>query len=180
MEGFDHLLNWELKVGSHRFPGPDGGTCINEAALTAAGFKYQPIRCVDQMPECFSRPICRLAMELNDQASDTDRQRLLPYVTRLACADTPEIESQREDYILRHTCGYFLLPFYVGLEVLEGALAIGRQADPLEPDEVQTRIEAARARKSRPAFPTPPTSDPDTPFFSKAKGWLTMEAEPAA
>jgi hypothetical protein len=29
MEGFDHLLNWKLKAGSHPFPGEDGGTCIN-------------------------------------------------------------------------------------------------------------------------------------------------------
>jgi hypothetical protein len=35
MEGFDHLLNWKLKAGSHPFPGKDGGTCINEAARSA-------------------------------------------------------------------------------------------------------------------------------------------------
>src|SRR3712207_4645436 len=110
MHTFDHLLNWELKAGSHPFPGPDGGTCINEAALVAAGFKYQPIRYIDQMPTCFSRPICRFAMELNDQATDKNRQRLLPYVTRLACAHAPEIEKQRADYIQRHARGYFLLP----------------------------------------------------------------------
>ena len=34
-------------------------------------------------------------MQLNDQASDEERQQLLPFVTRLACADTPEIEHQR-------------------------------------------------------------------------------------
>ena len=48
------------------------------------------------MPECFSRPICKLAMRLNDYAAtDAERQRLLPYVTRLACADTPEVEAKR-------------------------------------------------------------------------------------
>ena len=26
MDGFDHILNWTLQVGSHPFPGPDGGT----------------------------------------------------------------------------------------------------------------------------------------------------------
>lgn len=144
MEGFDHLLNWKLKAGSHCFPGPDGGTCINEAALVAAGFAYQPIRYETDMPECFSRPICCLAMELNDQASDEDRQRLLSFVTRLACADTPDIERQREDYILRHTSDCVRLSFGVGLKALEGALAIGRQADPLGPDEVQTRMDEAR------------------------------------
>src|SRR5215207_5781073 len=103
MDGFDHILNWKLRHGSHRFPGRDGGTCINEAALVAAGFEYRPIRRVEDMPECFSRPICRLAMQLNDIASNARRQRLLPFVALLACADTPEIESA---YIEAHTPGF--------------------------------------------------------------------------
>jgi hypothetical protein len=78
-ENFEHIINWKLKLGSHPFPGKDGGTCINEAALVAAGFDYRPIRQVEEMPVCFSRPICRLAMHLNDQADDTERQRLLPF-----------------------------------------------------------------------------------------------------
>ena len=93
MEGFDHILNWKLKAGSHKFPGKDGGTCINEAAMIAAGFAYRPIRQVEDMPDCFSRPICRLAMQLNDDATDEERQRLLPFVTRLACADTPAVRG---------------------------------------------------------------------------------------
>jgi hypothetical protein len=40
MELFDNILNWKLKQGSHTFPGKDGGTCINEAAVVAAGFPY--------------------------------------------------------------------------------------------------------------------------------------------
>src|SRR5918998_1144926 len=99
MDGFDHILNWKLKRGSHPFPGKDGGTCINEAAVVAAGFPYQSVRRVETMPACFSRPICRLAMWLNDEATDEERQRLLPYVTRLACADTREVEPQRAAYI---------------------------------------------------------------------------------
>ncbi len=96
MEGFDHILNWKLKAGSHQFPGKDGGTCINEAAVVAAGFRYRPVRWVEEMPTCFSRPICRLALRLNDQATDTERQRLMLFVTRLACADTATIERQRQ------------------------------------------------------------------------------------
>jgi len=199
METFDHLLNWMLKVGSHPFPGPDGGTCVNEAALVAAGFPYRPIRTVEQMPDCFSRPICRLALWLNDKANDQDRQRLLPYVTRLACADTKKVEQAREAYIRRHA-GYDYdhqpgydcltgmpfskaagLSFNKGLEVLEGALAIGRQADPLGHQEVQRRIDAARAGESKPAKAAAPGADRDKPFFAKAKSWLTAkEKEPAA
>src|SRR5215211_5695984 len=99
MDAFDHILHWKLTHGSHPFPGKEGGTCINEAAIVAAGFEYQPVRKVEDMPECFSRPICKLAMQLNDHATDAERQRLLPYVTRLACADTPEVEAKRAAFI---------------------------------------------------------------------------------
>src|SRR3712207_3332535 len=164
MDGFDHILNWKLKRGSHRFPGPDGGTCINEAALVAAGFKYRPIRSAQDMPACFSRPICHLAMRLNDEASDTERQRLLPFVTRLACADTPEVERERACYIGSHTARRFT--FQEGVEVLEGALAIGRQADVLAPDEVKTRMDGVQGRA------TTATSVADSPLFSKIKSWF--------
>ena len=169
MEGFDHLLNWKLKAGSHPFPGKEGGTCINEAALVAAGFAYKPIRTVDDMPDCFSRPICRLAMLLNDEADDDDRQRLLPFVTRLACADTAEVEHARAAYIaLRMTCR---MSFQSRLEVLEGALAIGRQADLFPPEEVRARMDAVQKRA------TTPMSIPDTPLFAKIKGWFGTKGE---
>ena len=181
MEGFDHILNWKLQRGSHQFPGKDGGTCINEAALVAAGFPYQPIRRPEDMPACFSRPICRLAMMLNDGANDTQRQRLLPFVTRLACADTPEVERARAAYIARHTERNF--SFQKELEVLKGALAIGRQADALAVEDVRGRMDDARSRapevEPAAAKPVPPT---DTRLFSKLKSWFgaAKAAEPTA
>jgi hypothetical protein len=158
MDGFDHILNWKLKEGSHQFPGKDGGTCINEAAIVAAGFEYRPVHSVHGMPDCFSRPICELAMRLNDNASDTERQRLLPYVTRLACADIPEVEAKRAAFIKSQklTAWPFdrglnvtAYPFDHGLKVLECALAIGRQADTLGIDTVKTRMEEVQSRSSR-------------------------------
>ena len=153
MDTFDHLLNWKLKRGSHRFPGEDGGTCINEAALVAAGFEHTSVHAASDMPACFSRPICQLAMFLNDNSTDDQRQRLLPYVTRLACADTPEVEELRATYIRECICNYdyYGVTFDQGLEVLEGALAIGRQADPLGPDDVRARLHDARVRPRMPA-----------------------------
>jgi hypothetical protein len=59
MDDFDHILNWKLKAGSHPFPGKDGGTCINEAALVAAGFEYRPVRRVEDMPERTCRSASR-------------------------------------------------------------------------------------------------------------------------
>src|SRR3954469_22250095 len=148
MDSFDHILNWKLKRGSHTFPGQDGGTCINEAAIVAAGFVYQPVRSVHDMPQCFSRPICALAMQLNDEASDEERQQLLPFVTRLACADTPTVEQEREAYITARR--RWRLPFRDGIQVLEGALAIGWQAEVFAPKEVRTRMAAAQHRAATP------------------------------
>ncbi|KLK93941.1 hypothetical protein AA309_05530 [Microvirga vignae] len=173
MDTFDHILNWTLKQGSHTFPGQDGGTCINEAAVVAAGFPYRPVRSVQDMPDCFSRPICALAMQLNDEATDEERQHLLPFVTRLACADTPEVEREREVYIasrLRHH-----LPFRGRLEILRGALTIGRHADLLGPEEVRTRMAVVQQSAAT------PTSVADHPMFAKIKSWFgsAKKAEPA-
>src|SRR5919202_5435562 len=160
MDGFDHILNWTLKKGSHPFPGPDGGTCINEAALVAMGFDYRPIGAAWQMPSCFSHPICRLAMLLNDSVSDEAWQRLLPYVTRLACAGTPEIERQREAYI-QSQMPTGRLTIEKGIEILEGALAIGWQAKRPTLDMVRTRMDAAKAEATTAA------SKPDSSPFGK-------------
>jgi len=99
---FDHIFNWRLLTGSHEVPGPDGGTCINEAAIVAAGFEYKGVRSATDCPLCFSRPISAYAIALNDAMPDDLRQRLLtPFVTRLAgTADTPEIELRRAEFIL--------------------------------------------------------------------------------
>ena len=167
MDGFDHILNWKLKAGSHPFPGRDGGTCINEAALIAAGFEYRPIRGVDDMPECFSRPICRLAMQLNDTATDAQRQRLLPFVTRLACADTTEIERKRASYIGLQTAGHYT--FEKGLSILEHALVIGRKAEAIPSDAVKTRILAVQTSAAT------ATSVPDTPLFTAMKFWFVKK-----
>src|ERR671910_1306442 len=158
MDNFDHILNWRLKHGSHTFPGHDGGTCINEAAIVAAGFPYQPVRTVEDMPACFSRPICRLALRMNDAATDEERQQLLPFVTRLACADTPEVEQEREVYIVSRM--RYRFSFQNDLEVLEGALAIGRQANLLATEEVRTRMDRVQQSAAT------PTSVPDKSLFS--------------
>ncbi|WP_150117641.1 hypothetical protein [Microvirga vignae] len=164
MDTFDHILNWKLKRGSHAFPGKDGGTCINEAAIVAAGFPYQPVRAVETMPACFSRPICRLAMLLNDEASDEERQQLLPFVTRLACADTAKVEWEREVYIAQHL--RYRMSFQDRLEILEDALAIGRQAEVLAPAEVRSRLDAVQQNAKA------ATSVADHLKFSKIKEWL--------
>ncbi len=50
--------------------------------------------------------------------------------------------------------------------MLEGALAIGRQADTLGVDEARTRLEKVQSRASSAA------SVADSPIFAKVKSWL--------
>ena len=59
--------------------------------------------------------------------------------------------------------------------MLEGALAIGRQADTLGPDEVRTRMEVVQGRA------TTATSVAQKPLLSKVKSWFGVEkqTEPA-
>ncbi|MGH1589487.1 hypothetical protein ACRBEV_15440 [Methylobacterium phyllosphaerae] len=93
---FETILNWRLLIGSHPFPGPDGGTCINEAAIVAAGLPYRAIRSSADCPPCFSRPVAAYALGLNDAMPDEARPQLMAFVLRLSgSADTPEIEAAR-------------------------------------------------------------------------------------
>ena len=102
-------------------------------------------------------------MLLNDSVDDAERQRLLPFVTRLACADTRDIERLRSAYISARSRAHY--SFDEGLKVLEGALAIGRQAEPLGA-EAMVRMEDTQRTANR------STSVPDTLFFSKLKKWF--------
>ena len=99
-------------------------------------------------------------------------------VTRLACADTPEIERERDRYIDKHfhvelyfPSSLFLFDFDTGLGVLEGALAIGRQADPLGTDEAASRLDAARA-------PAKPAKKRSGSLPARVKGWLGLPQVP--
>jgi hypothetical protein len=106
---FEHILNWRVLEGSHAFPGRDGGTCINEAAIVAAGFKYRSVEDVGDMPPCFSPVIAQFALSLNDRMPDDQRQRLLPFVARLAgTADKPGVELRRAEYLALEACRRFL------------------------------------------------------------------------
>jgi hypothetical protein len=109
---FQRMLDWKLLRGSHEFPGPDGGTCINEAAIVAAGYPYRAIYRVRDLPGSFSRPIAMLALCLNDTLDDESRQSLLvPFVTRLAgSADTPKVEGKRAELVLERAVSEILAP----------------------------------------------------------------------
>ena len=102
MDDFSHILNWKLLYGSHDFPGPDGGTCINEAAIVAAGFGYQRVGHARELPLCFCPVIGEFSIWLNDSITDAELRMklLLPFVTRLAGArGTAADEAARLDVL---------------------------------------------------------------------------------
>jgi hypothetical protein len=117
---WNNIINWCLLGGSHKFPGPDGGTCINEAAIVAAGFEYREVKSAGDCPPCFSRVIAAYAIKLNDSMPDDLRQELLlPFVTRLSgTADSVDVEAKRAVYIVVQTVKS-ILPITLRMACLE-------------------------------------------------------------
>jgi hypothetical protein len=131
---FEPMLRWKLLRGSHGFPGPDGGTCVNEAAVVVAGYPYRPVYSVEDLPASFSRPLAMLALCLNDTLDDELRQELLaPFVTRLAgSADTPMIEVMRARLIHERVVAEILIPAIMqhgNPELAARCRALGAQPD---------------------------------------------------
>jgi hypothetical protein len=94
------LLDWKLLRGSHPFPGPDGGTCINEVAIVAAGLPYRPVEGPRDLPPTFSRELGTLLLCLNDALPDDYRQRLKGFVLRLpGSKDDARTERERCEFL---------------------------------------------------------------------------------
>lgn len=93
---FNAMLDWKLQRGSHRFPGPSGGTCVLEAAVVAGGEPYRPIHNYREAPEHFSPAVSLLALIINDTVIDDVRQRLVPFITRIPHSrGSDEVETAR-------------------------------------------------------------------------------------
>ena len=99
-----HDYDYRLLKGSHEFPGPERGACLNEVAVVAAGLDYRAILSADDCPPCFSRPIAAYVIGINDGMPIEIRQKLKRFVLRLAgSADCAEIEQRRACYIVVET-----------------------------------------------------------------------------
>lgn len=127
---FETILNWRLLAGSHPFPGPDGGTCINEAAIVAAGLPYRAIRSSADCPPCFSRPIAAYALGLNDAMPDDVRPQLMAFVLRLSgSADTPAVEAARTSRLALESVRRILAPLCTLAGMAEDAEACAGAQD---------------------------------------------------
>ena len=105
----ESLLNWRLLRGSHQFPGPAGGTCILEAAVVVAGLPYRRVESSADAPPDFSPTLSAYLLLLNDLLPHEPRQRLIPFVTRLAgTADCKAVEDQREQRIAAQTAEHIM------------------------------------------------------------------------
>jgi hypothetical protein len=133
--GFDKILNWKLLRGSHLFPGFDGGTCVNEAAIVAAGHPYRAVRSIEDCPENFSRPAATYALFLNDLIeNDALRGRILmPFVTKLeGSADGLAVEKARTELIVLRTASAILAPALLRHGFFEASERLRRIRSPYE------------------------------------------------
>lgn len=171
MSDFTPMLNWTLLRGSHEFPGPDGGTCVNEAAMVASGFAYRRVGHARELPPCFCPVIGAFSIWLNDEIRDTGlRMRLLsPFVTRLAgTRGTPADErarleavrarlrervperARRRRYVHRHV-DHLLLGSWLGSLTVRH-FTIGNARDVRELIRIADAVLAAQAAERVPAF----------------------------
>ena len=88
------IVNWKLLAGSHEFPGAQGGTCVNEAAIVAAGLEYREVTTFEDLPDCFCPVLGTYLIFLNDSAPGDElrTKRLMPFVLQLS--------GSRGDYAL--------------------------------------------------------------------------------
>jgi hypothetical protein len=98
------LLKWRLLAGSHKFPGPSGGTCFLEAANVVSGHPYRLVARGSDVPEDFSLVMSHYMLHLNDALPDEPRQALIRFVPRMAGSfDLVEIEEARIALIVSET-----------------------------------------------------------------------------
>ncbi|MDP4025963.1 hypothetical protein Q8W71_25345 [Methylobacterium sp. NEAU 140] len=141
---FQKILDWRLLAGSHAFPGPDGGTCINEAAIVAAGLPYRAIRSSADCPPCFSRAVAAYALGLNDAMPDAERPQLIAFVLRLSgSADAPGIEAARTRHLALESVRTILAPLCAVAGMSEDAAACAAAPD------LHAALDAARAAEWR-------------------------------
>jgi hypothetical protein len=149
------LLDWKLLPGSHQFPGPDGGTCVAEAAVVVAGLPYRAIARPEHAPPSFSRALTKFALTINDSCPDAVRQRLIPFVPRLADSADPAAEDSRVqilDWWWLTQSGAIVSIFNVGeqfwdyaFQELERAFNLGKQGT-LDIEAATHRVTAEKYR----------------------------------
>lgn len=105
----DTWLHWKLKHGSHEFPGPDGGTCINEAALVVAGFAYHEVTSILDLPESFCPVISQYALTVNDAMPEGEMlDRLRPFAARLSgSSDGRRVADRRGSFLAMQAARVF-------------------------------------------------------------------------
>lgn len=122
MKALRGWLDWQLKHGSHDFPGPDGGTCVNEAAVVAAGFAYREVTGIKDLPESFCPVISQYALTINDAMPEGESlNRLRPFAARLSgSSDGRKTAGERARYLALRA-GRDFVP--VALDALDPAAA---------------------------------------------------------
>ena len=107
-------LDWQLKHGSHDFPGPDGGTCINEAAIVVAGLAYREVLSISDLPESFCPVISQFALTLNDAMPEGDAlNQLRPFAAKLSGSADTRAKAHERARFLAHCAARDFVPIAI-------------------------------------------------------------------
>ena len=124
----------KLYRGSHS---PDGHMCLMEAVAYVAGEDWT------DSPECTSPVLAAYGRVLNDEMNDDERQRLIPYITRLIGTRASLEVDLRRAFVLADAAVRVLVPMALrgatesavwgkALEAFSSAIDIREEAKLLE------------------------------------------------
>ncbi len=156
-------LDWQLKHGSHEFPGADGGTCINEAAVVVAGFSYREVLGITDLPESFCPVISQFALTLNDAMPEGEElNRLRPFAARLSGSSDTRAVIYERSHLLAMAAARDFAPLAIEQHAPEAAARLRSAESPdaalaeletlaeqIWPDNVREAIGAALRALSR-------------------------------
>src|SRR5262245_46770048 len=122
IERLHSLLSWKLLAGWHKFPGPDGGTCLVEAAIVVAGLPYRRVQKIRDIPsDNISWVLAYFLLQIKDAVAGEPAPRPVPFLPELAGRAAGPAEGQRIEYLLAAT------PEQLGLRA-----ALAPDAHPIE------------------------------------------------
>jgi hypothetical protein len=137
----ENLWKYDLRRGNTDHPGNDA--CLYDAA------KWITCGEIGDDPPCACPVIRAYAIGLNDMLPDDQRQRLKPFILRVANNRDPESEPARAEYLIRRAAGVILPIALEAGRLLERAAVLQRVARDGTLDDIGIIAEDAAGATAR-------------------------------
>jgi hypothetical protein len=156
------LWKYDLRRGNTDHPG--NGACLYDAA------KWISYGEIGDDPPCACPEIRACAIGLNDMLPDDQRQRLKPFILRVANNRHPESEPARSEFLIRRAVGAILPIALEAGRLMERAAALRRAARDGTLEDVRIVAEDAAGATARLA------ADAGRAATAKAAGYAAQAA----